>query len=58
MDKNYYFPFFFLFWTPICQGQLLLQKNYFDEQNRRIESVISISINDSTLEGPYLAYCS
>ena len=56
MDKNYYLLFFSLFWTPICQGQLLLQKNYFDEQNQKIKSIISVSIKDSTLEGPYLAY--
>ena len=56
VDKNYYLLIFSLFWTSICQGQLLLQKNYFDEQNRKVESVISISVNDSTLEGPYLAY--
>ena len=24
MDKNYYLLFFTLFWTSICQGQLLL----------------------------------
>ena len=56
MSKNYYLMIFTLLWFPICEAQLLLRQNYFDEQKQNIESVFSISVNDSTLEGPYLAY--
>ena len=56
MDKNYYIFIFSLFWIPISQGQLLIRTKYFDKQNQKIESVISVSLKDSTLEGPYLTY--
>ena len=56
MDKYCYILIFSLLRIPISQGQLLIQKNFFDNQNQKIESVISLSPNDSTLEGPYLSY--
>ena len=56
MKKYYSLLIFFLLWIPASQGQLLLQTNFFDKQNQKIESVISLSLSDSTLQGPYLTY--
>ena len=53
MDKYCYILIFSLLCIPTSQGQLLIQKNFFDNQNQKIESIISLSPSDSTLEGPY-----
>ena len=56
MDKYCYILIYSLLCIPTSQGQLLIQKNFFDNQNQKIESIISLSPSDSTLEGPYLSY--
>ena len=56
MDKYCYLLIFSLLWIPVSKGQLLLQTNFFDKQNQKIESIISLSPYDSTLEGPYITY--